>query len=137
MFLAITLACVQKFLLSDGRRLIPFEANCCMRCSQVDPCFQFVFWLDVWHFMVAVCHEDAFFVLSPNLAVWFVSGSLVSPSSASPAVGHSLVFLSVLSSSSLEFSLQLFSCLPRHQTAGERSCHLGEEERESVSRWVF
>ena len=88
--------------LSDGPRLIPFEANCSMRCShcEVDPCFQFVFWLDVWHFMVAVCIVDAFFVLSQNLAVWFVSGSLVSPSSASPAVGHSLVFLSVLSSSS-------------------------------------
>ena len=26
--------------------------------------------------------------------------------------------------------------LLRPQTAGERSCHLGEEERESVSRWV-
>ena len=87
--------------LSDGPRLIPFEANCCMRCShcEVDPCFQFFFWLDVWHFVVAVCIVDAFFVLSQNLAVWFVK-SLVSPSSVSPAVGHSLVFLSVLSSSS-------------------------------------
>ena len=87
--------------LSDGPRLIPFEANYCMRCShcEVDPCFQFVFWLDVWHFVVAVCIVDAFFMLSQNLGVWFVSGSLVSPSSASPAVGHSLVFLSVSSSS--------------------------------------
>ena len=65
--------------LSNGPRLIPFGANCCMRCShcEVDPCFQFVFWLDVYHFVVAVCIVDAFFVLSQNLAVCFVSGSLV------------------------------------------------------------
>ena len=112
--------------LSDGPRLIPFEANCCMRCShcEVDPCFQFVFWLDVRHFVVAVCIVDAFFVLSQNLAVCFVSGSLVYHRLWDTHLCSSLYYHP---HHGLEFPHQLFSHRQRPQTAEERSCHLAKK----------
>ena len=111
--------------LSNGPRLIPFGANCCMRClhCELDPCFQFVFWLDVYHFVVAVCIVDASFVLAQNLAVCFVSGSLVYHRLWDTYLCSSLYY----PHHGLEFPLQLFSHRQRPQTAEERSCHLANK----------